>query len=175
MTNETNSIIEISPIEDQTSLGSLPEDQQESAALITRVPVELPAVVLYDAILGPHMAAPLEIDDAATQAAVRAASPEGRILLLFALPDDEEELGFTLESSDQSDATIDANLHSVGVIAQLQRCSVEMAPSWSCKGSPEPRLLIWYRLNLTFARCHPRPDPESGTPRPSSLCWKYAA
>ncbi len=36
--------------------------------------VELPAVVLHNAILGPHMAAPLEIEDSATQAAVRAAA-----------------------------------------------------------------------------------------------------
>ena len=47
--------------------------------------VELPAVVLHNAILGPHMAAPLEIEDSATQAAVRAAASDGRLLLLFAL------------------------------------------------------------------------------------------
>ena len=62
MTNETNSLIEVSSI-DVNELTS-----------IERAPVELPAVVLYDAILGPHMAAPLEIEDEATQAAVRAAS-----------------------------------------------------------------------------------------------------
>ncbi|MEZ4617666.1 MAG: endopeptidase La [Caldilineaceae bacterium] len=161
MTNETNSIIEISPIEDQTSLGSLPEDQQESAALITRVPVELPAVVLYDAILGPHMAAPLEIDDAATQAAVRAASPEGRILLLFALPDDEEELGFTLESSDQSDATIDANLHSVGVIAQLQTVQRGNGAVMVMQGVTRAEVIDLVQTEpYVRARCHPRPDPE---------------
>jgi len=112
--------------------------------------VELPAVVLHDAILGPHMAAPLEIEDAATQAAVRAASSDGRLLLLFALPANQgvplltqrDATPSELPADDEPALTIDAvespaavivdadeevtaldypeRLHHVGVIAQLQ-------------------------------------------------------
>ncbi len=68
---------------------------------------ELPAVVLHDMIVGPHMAAPLEMENDATQAAVRAALEQGRILLLFALPDRE-----TLPLLEQ--------VHPIAVVAQLQ-------------------------------------------------------
>ena len=68
---------------------------------------ELPAVVLHDMIVGPHMAAPLEMDDEVTQAAVRVGLEQGRILLLFALAGREE-----LPLLDQ--------IHNIGVIAQIQ-------------------------------------------------------
>jgi len=73
----------------------------------TNLVTELPAVILHDMIVGPHMAAPLEMDDEATQAAVRMGLEHGRILLLFALPEREE-----LPLLDQ--------IHNIGVIAQLQ-------------------------------------------------------
>ncbi len=68
---------------------------------------ELPAVVLHDMIVGPHMAAPLEMETETTQAAVRAGLEHGRILLLFALPGRE-----TLPLIEQ--------VHPIAVIAQLQ-------------------------------------------------------
>ncbi len=68
---------------------------------------ELPAVVLHDMIVGPHMAAPLEMENEATQAAVRAGLEHGRILLLFALPGHE-----ALPLIEQ--------VHNIAVIAQLQ-------------------------------------------------------
>jgi len=68
---------------------------------------ELPAVVLHDMIVGPHMAAPLEMENEATQAAVRAGLEHGRILLLFALPGRE-----ALPLLEQT--------HHIAVIAQLQ-------------------------------------------------------
>jgi len=69
--------------------------------------IELPAVILHDMIVGPHMATPLELEDELTQAAVRAGLEHGRLLLLFALPGREE-----LPLVDQ--------IHNIGVIAQLQ-------------------------------------------------------
>lgn len=69
--------------------------------------IELPAVILHDMIVGPHMAAPLEMDDEVTQGAVRIGLEQGRILLLFALAGREE-----LPLLDQ--------IHNIGVIAQIQ-------------------------------------------------------
>ncbi|MBX3012399.1 MAG: endopeptidase La [Caldilineaceae bacterium] len=68
---------------------------------------ELPAVILHEMIVGPHMAAPLDLDDEATQAAVRVGLEQGRLLLLFALPGREE-----MAPLDQ--------IHHIGVIAQVQ-------------------------------------------------------
>jgi len=165
MTNETNSIVEISSV-DRSSNELSP---------IERAAVELPAVVLYDVLLGPHMAAPLEIEDKATQAAVRAASPDGKILLLFALPEDTEGLNsvdpivmpvtdtdiLPDEISDDEEP-VEAHIHRVGVIAQLQ--SVQRGNSGSAmimQGVMRAEVIDLVQTEpYVRARCYPHPDPE---------------
>ncbi len=159
MTNETNSFVEISAV----------DRSQNELSPIERATVELPAVVLYDVILGPHMAAPLEIDDKATQAAVRAASPEGRILLLFAAPDEMQGLDTvalsTLEVEAATDGgdeqLIDAQLHRIGVIAQLHSVQRGNGSAMIMQGIMRAEVVDLVQTEpYVRARCYPRPDPE---------------
>ncbi|HRW09826.1 MAG TPA: endopeptidase La [Caldilineaceae bacterium] len=180
MTNQTNSILEV------TTLEAISGEE----AAIARAALELPAVILYDAILGPHMAAPLEIEDPATQAAVRAAAPEGRLLLLFALPDEidmpntirfpavtEVVTGEVVEGesvdrdtveadavdTDEADAEDEAQdrLHHVGVIAQLQSVQRGNGTVIVMQGVMRAEVAeILQAEPYIRARCHPYPDPE---------------
>ncbi|MCB0125861.1 MAG: LON peptidase substrate-binding domain-containing protein, partial [Caldilineaceae bacterium] len=175
MTNQTNSILEV------TTLEAISGEE----AAIARAALELPAVILYDAILGPHMAAPLEIEDPATQAAVRAAAPEGRLLLLFALPDeidmpntirfpavtevvsgevvDGESVDQDAVDADDIDAEDEAQdrLHHVGVIAQLQSVQRGNGTVIVMQGVMRAEVAeILQAEPYIRARCHPYPDPE---------------
>ncbi len=172
MTNEINSIVEISSVDRSAN----------ELSPIERATVELPAVVLYDVLLGPHMAAPLEIEDKATQAAVRAASPEGRILLLFALPetmqgldsvdpivmsvtdiDVDERDGDERDEArhDGGEELIDAHLHRVGVIAQLQSVQRGNGSAMIMQGIMRAAVVDLVQTEpYVRARCYPRPDPE---------------
>ena len=69
---------------------------------------ELPAVVLYDSIILPHMAGPLEIEDEATLMAIQAAKPSETVLLLFAQDQDDDDR-----------PSVDG-YHPVGVQARIQ-------------------------------------------------------
>jgi ATP-dependent Lon protease len=68
--------------------------------------LDLPAILWPGVIILPHMAVPLELEDPAAQAALRAtADADNRVLLLFAAPDQEAAAH---------------KFHQVGVIAQVQ-------------------------------------------------------
>jgi len=118
-----------------------------SEELITRV--ELPAVLLRDALIVPHMATPLELDDEATQAAVRIASSEGRLLLLFALPD-------------RADQPLADQIHPVAVIAQIQAMQRGGGTLLIAQGlmRAEVQALVETEPYLR-AVVIPRPDPET--------------
>ncbi len=138
------------------------EDDAVTTAAVARVPIELPAVVLYDAILGPHMAAPLEIEDEATQAAVRASSPDGRLLLLFALP--EEEPVFDADSLETitAESLIKGQVHKIGVIAQIQNVQRGNGTVMVMQGTTRAEIVDLVQTEpYVRARCEPRPDPET--------------
>ena len=109
---------------------------------------ELPAVVLRDMIVGPHMAAPLEIEDEATQAAVRVGMEQGRILLLFALPERAE-----LPLIDQ--------IHNVAVIAQLQSLQRSGGVVIVVQGIMRAQVKEFVQVEPYFrCLCQPAPDPD---------------
>jgi ATP-dependent Lon protease len=99
-------------------------------------------------IIGPHMAAPLDLDDEMTQAAVRAGLEHGRILLLFALMDRKE-----LPLLDQ--------IHHIGVIAQVQSMQRGNGVVIVVQGilRTEVREFVQTKPYIR-ALCHSRPDPE---------------
>jgi ATP-dependent Lon protease len=121
----------------------------ESTSIIERPTlVELPAVVLHGVIVGPHVAAPLELDDEPTQAAIRAAASGGRLLLLFALPD-------------TADRPLAEQIHPVGVIAQLQ--SMQRSGTTLVVAQGVMRAEIHDLIEgeeYVRVLCLPRPDPE---------------
>ena len=99
-------------------------------------------------IIGPHMAAPLDLDDEMTQAAVRAGLEHGRILLLFALMDRKE-----LPLLDQ--------IHHIGVIAQVQSMQRGNGVVIVVQGilRAEVREFVQTKPYIR-ALCQSRPDPE---------------
>src|SRR5690348_836560 len=115
--------------------------------LITRV--ELPAVVLHDALIVPHMAVPLELEEEANQQAVRVASGEGRVLLLFALPD-------------RADRPVTEQIHSIGVIAQIQAMQRGNGTLLIAQGVMRAEVQAVVQTE-PYLRCvvQPRPDPET--------------
>ncbi|MCB0063165.1 MAG: endopeptidase La [Caldilineaceae bacterium] len=161
MTQNTDTIVELTAEESAVLDDAVVENEISSAAVV-RAPIELPAVVLYDAILGPHMAAPLEIDDEATQAAVRASSPEGRILLLFALPDDKDEFNAEMMETVSADSSVEGQLHDVGVIAQIQTVQRGNGTIMVMQGIMRAEVIELVQTTpYVRARCQPRPDPET--------------
>ncbi|MFQ5409380.1 MAG: LON peptidase substrate-binding domain-containing protein, partial [Anaerolineales bacterium] len=69
--------------------------------------IDIPAILLKEVVILPHMAVPLELDEGQAQAARAAAATDGRILLLFARPDSKDE-----EAHER--------FYPVGVIAEVQ-------------------------------------------------------
>lgn len=156
---------EATTVEPSAETASATSDDGEGEgkpAAVTRAPVELPAVILYDAIMGPHMAAPLEIEDDATQAAVRASSPEGRLLLLFALPEQENDfLDVPLEAATIDDES-DSQLHSIGVIVQIQNVQRGNGTVMVMQGLMRAEVIeVTQTEPYVRARCQPRPDPDT--------------
>ncbi len=115
--------------------------------LITRV--ELSAVVLHDALIVPHMAVPLELEEEANQQAVRVASGEGRILLLFALPN-------------RADRPLTEQIHPIGVIAQIQAMQRGNGTLLIAQGVMRAEVQAMVQTE-PYLRCvvQPRPDPET--------------
>ncbi|MEZ4863967.1 MAG: endopeptidase La [Caldilineaceae bacterium] len=115
----------------------------------TDYPTEFPAVVLHEVILGPHMAAPLDLDDSTIQAAVRKGMEQGRILLLFALPD---RAGLPLKEQ----------IHSIGVIAQLQSMQRPGGNVIVVQGIMRAQVDEFVQMEpYVLATCYPCPDPET--------------
>lgn len=137
-------------------------EEDVTPTAVTRAPVELPAVILYDAIMGPHMAAPLEIEDDATQAAVRASAPEGRLLLLFALPEEGDAMGMGMPETATTSELVEGQLHDVGVIAQIQNVQRGNGTIMVMQGLMRAEVIELTQTEpYVRARCQPRPDPET--------------
>ncbi|MDQ3248597.1 MAG: endopeptidase La [Chloroflexota bacterium] len=112
-------------------------------------PIELPVIVLHDTLIVPHMAVPLEMEEEATQAAVRAAAGEGRVLLLFALPD-------------RGELPLVEQLHRVGVIAQIQAMQRGSGTLMIAQGLMRAELQgMVHTEPYLRAVALPRPDPEA--------------
>ena len=112
--------------------------------------IELPAVVVEDAIVLPHMAAPLEMDDQRAQMAIHAAAQgDNTILLLFALPGQEE-------------APLPEQIHHIGVIARLQFMKRPGGEILIAQGLSRAEVLeITQEQPYISCQCIPRPDPKT--------------
>ena len=110
--------------------------------------IELPAMIWQGLVIMPHMAVPLELEQPAAQAAVRAAAgADNRVLLLFARSDEE--------------ATAN-KFHRVGVIAQVQTTSRGGTNIMIAQGLMRAEVIQTVQEEPYLrVQVEPRPDPET--------------
>jgi ATP-dependent Lon protease len=112
--------------------------------------VEIPAILLNDVVVLPQMAVPIEAEDARTQSAVQAATAaDGRVALLFTLPDKEDQ-------------PLSERFHPVGVIAELQYIRRTEGSVLIAQGISRAKIqeVLQTEPHLSVAG-EPSPDPET--------------
>ena len=112
--------------------------------------IELPAILINEAVVLPHMATSLEVDDENTQAAVQAASAaDNMVLLLFALPG-------------RDDYPLAEQFHPVGVTAQLQFIQRSGGQTLIAQGVMRAEVeTLTQEEPFLRCQCVPHPDPET--------------
>lgn len=110
--------------------------------------IELPAMIWQGLVIMPHMAVPIELEQPAVQAAVRAAaSTDNRMLLLFARSDEEAKAN---------------QFHHVGVIAQVQTTSRGGTNIMIAQGLMRAEVIQTVQEEPYLrVLVEPRPDPET--------------
>jgi ATP-dependent Lon protease len=114
-------------------------------------PTECPAIVLYDSVILPHMAAPFEIENETMLAAIREAQQTGYLLLLFAHKQGDEERPL-----------IDNKYLPIGVLARVQTDERLGNSAVILHGETRAALgeCIQERPFLQYT-CQPLPDPDT--------------